>query len=383
MFNNFQFTIPQNIVFGEDVLKKLPEILNGNQLNNILVVSDRGIEKTGLIDKVRNILDNAQIKYKIYLDVKTNPTVEMVNEALNVYKKANAQGVIAIGGGSPMDVAKSVAVLAKYGGSIIDYEGANKIPGYIIPVVAIPTTAGTGSEVTAFAVIVDNKRHYKLTVFDYKLIPKYALIDSKILMTIPPSVAAACGIDAMVHAIEAYLSRNANPFSDAMAEKALELIGSNLRNYYACRENENSAFAMAVASNFAGIAFAWARLGNVHAMSHPVSAYFNVPHGVSNAILLPYVLEYNKVADRDDRYEKIFKYIAENKNYKRFRKQMLIKEIVKINTELGIPAHLSDVGVTGDKIVAMATDAMKSGNIQSNPRMSSLEDIIHIYNQAL
>lgn len=151
----------------------------------------------------------------------------------------------------------------------------------------------------------------------------------------------------------------------------------------ACREDGEAAYAMAVASNFAGIAFAWARLGNVHAMSHPVSAYFNVPHGVANAVLLPFILEYNQIADHDGRYEKIYRYICENPGTGVFKKEMLAEEVRKLNASLGIPARLADVGVTEDKISVMAEDAMKSGNIQANPRSSSLKDIIELYQTAL
>ena len=174
-----------------------------------------------------------------------------------------------------MDVAKAVGVVAKYGGSITEYEGGGKVPGDIVPLIAIPTTAGTGSEVTAFSVITDHSRNYKLTVFSYKLIPSYGILDAELLTTAPASVAAACGIDAMVHALEAYISKDASPFSDAMAEKALELIGKNIRSYVADRTNLEAAEGMLVGSLFAGIACSWARLGDVHAMSHPVSAFFN------------------------------------------------------------------------------------------------------------
>ncbi len=176
--------------------------------------------------------------------------------------------------------------------------------------IAIPTTAGTGSEVTASAVITDESRNYKLSVFSYENLPKYAILDPELIMTAPASIAASCGVDALIHAMEAYISTNASPFSDAMAEKAMELIGGNIRRFVANRKDEEAACAMMAGCNFAGIAFAWARLGNVHAMSHPVSAYFNVPHGVANSILLPTVMEYNALADHG-RYQVIYNYICE------------------------------------------------------------------------
>ncbi|MCI5934943.1 MAG: iron-containing alcohol dehydrogenase, partial [Lachnospiraceae bacterium] len=252
-----------------------------------------------------------------------------------------------------------------------------------IPLIAIPTTAGTGSEVTAFSVITDHSRNYKLTVFSYKLIPAYAILDADLLTTAPASVAAACGIDAMVHALEAYISKAASPFSDAMAEKALELIGKNIRRYVADRSDVEAAEGMLVGSLFAGIAFSWARLGDVHAMSHPVSAFFDVPHGVANAILLPTIVEYNALADTG-KYMKIFNYISKTKAYEEeFEPYMLVDLLVELNEQLGIPASLSEVGVTEDKLTVMADDAMKSGNIAVNPRSTTKQDVLSLYKKAL
>ncbi len=209
-----------------------------------------------------------------------------MEKATAKYLESGADFIVAFGGGSPMDVPKAVGVVAQYGGSVTDYEGAHKVPGPIVPLIAIPTTAGTGSEVTAFSVITDHSRNYKLTVFSYEILPKYAILDAELITTAPASVAAACGIDAFIHAEEAYVSTAASPFSDALAEKAMALIGKNIRRFVANRNDIEAAEAMMTGSLFAGIAFSFARLGNVHAMSHPVSAFFDVPHGVANAVLL-------------------------------------------------------------------------------------------------
>ena len=381
--NDFSFKIPQEIVFGVGALKRLPELLEKCGSRKMLIVSDRSLEKIGVVDKVKKIVEASGIEVSMFLDILPNPTVEMVDQAVKAYQDSGATSIVALGGGSPMDVAKAVGVLATYGGSITEYEGAHKVPGAIVPMIAIPTTAGTGSEVTAFSVITDTARNYKLTVFSYELLPKYALLDPEMITSVPPSVAAACGIDALIHALEAYISLGSSPFSDAMAEKAMELIGGNIRRFVANRKDIEAASAMMTGSMFAGIAFAWARLGNVHAMSHPVSAYFGVAHGVANAILLPVIVEYNALADHG-RYEKIYNYIREGKEpAKDFKPQMLVDEIRSLNAQLGIPASLSAVGVTGDKIPAMAEDAMKSGNIAVNPRQSTIRDIIALYHKAL
>jgi alcohol dehydrogenase len=306
-----------------------------------------------------------------------------VNEATALYKACGARSIVALGGGSAIDVAKAVGVLVNYGGKITDYEGNHKVPGPIVTMIAIPTTAGTGSEVTASAVITDESRNYKLSVFSYEILPKYAILDPELIMTAPASIASSCGVDALIHAIEAYISNNATPFSDAMAERAMELIGKNIRRFVANRQDEEAACAMMAGCNFAGIAFAWARLGNVHAMSHPVSAYFHVSHGIANSILLPTVIEYNALADHG-RYEVIYNYIREGYTHRDgFKPQMLVEEIKKLNADLGIPKSLSEVGVTEDLIPVMAADAMKSGNIPANPRQSNVNEIMTLYKKAL
>lgn len=381
---DFQFKIPQTIEFGMGSLKKLPEMLADSKSDNVMLVSDRGLEAIGVVKKVQDIIEAAGIKCTSYLDVKPNPTVDIVNEAAALYKECGATCLVALGGGSPMDVSKAVGILAVHGGNIADYEGAHKVPGPIAPIIAIPTTAGTGSEVTASAVITDEERNFKMSVFTYYNIPKYAILDPELIMTAPASIAAACGVDALIHAMEAYLSTAATPFSDAMAEKAMELIGANLRRFVANRKDEEAACAMMLGSNFAGISFAWARLGDIHSMSHPVSAYYHVAHGVANAILMPTVMEFNAIAD-SGRYEKIYNYIRTSKGpVTNFEPMMLVEEVKKLNRDLGIPEGLRAVGVDSDEhFQAMAEDAMKAGNTLVNPRQTTVKDFIAMYHKAM
>lgn len=381
--DNFTFSVPQNIIFGKGSISRLPELVKEMGCGHVFIVSDPHLNKMGIVGKCAEHIEAAGMKVDAFTETEGNPSVDTVNKATAAFKESGADCIIALGGGSPMDVAKSVGVLARYGGSITEYEGGGKVPGDIVPLIAVPTTAGTGSEVTAFSVITDHSRNYKLTVFSYKLIPAYAVLDPEMVMTAPASVAAACGVDALIHALEAYISTAASPFSDAMAEKAMELIGANLRRYVANRRDEEAASAMLAGSLFAGIAFSWARLGNVHAMSHPVSAYFNVAHGVANAILLPTIVEYNMLADHG-KYRTIYNYIAKIPAYEdEFVPEMLVEELKDLNESLGIPSCLSAVGVTEDKITAMAVDAMKSGNIAVNPRSSTQKDIEALYRKAL
>ena len=341
--NEFSFSVPQNITVGKGSLAKLPEIAKKSGGSHAFLMSGPHLAKMGLVEKAANSLKSAGISVDTFTDIEGNPSVETVDKATAAFKEAGADFIVAFGGGSPMDVAKAVGVTAKYGGSITEYEGAHKVPGPIIPLIAIPTTAGTGSEVTAFSVITDHSRDYKLTVFSYEILPAYAILDAELLTTAPSSVAAA----------------------------------------------------MLVGSLFAGIAFSFARLGNVHAMSHPVSAFFDVPHGVANAVLLPVIAEYNALADHG-RYLTIYNDISPIPAYEEeFESMMLVDAIRELCGEIGIPANLTEAinnaSKTGpvsaeeieNKIEAMAVDAMKSGNIAVNPRSSRQCDIEILYRKAL
>jgi alcohol dehydrogenase len=383
MIKDFTFTIPQDIIFGVGSLNQLPELLKKNDSKKALLVSDRGLEALGVVGQVSDIITATGLEVVPFLDVEANPSTETVDAATAVYNQEGATSIIALGGGSPMDVAKAVGVLTKFGGKITDYEGAHKVPAKISPIIAIPTTAGTGSETTTMAVITDKSRNYKLTVFSFMITPAYALLDPNLITGLPPHLAASTGVDALIHAIESYLSAWASPYTDAMGEKAMELIGANIRQFTAKRSNIEAASAMLAGSMFAGLAFGTARLGNIHAMAHPLGGFFNVPHGVANAILLPTILEYNALAD-NGRYEKIYNYIKiPGKKYKSFVPQMLVDEVIELNASLGIPKTLTEVGVTADKIPQMAADAMLSGNIPLNPRASTQKDIEALYTKAL
>ena len=366
----FNFSVPQDIIVGKGTLAKLPDAAKKMGGKHAFIISGPHLEKMGLVKKAADYLAEAGCSVDTFTDIEANPSVTTVDKATAKFLESGADFIVAFGGGSPMDVAKAVGVVAKYGGSITEYEGAHKVPGKIVPLIAIPTTAGTGSEVTAFSVITDHSRDYKLTVFSYELFPQTAILDAELITTAPASVAAACGIDAFIHAEEAYVSTAASPFSNAMAEKAMELIGKNIRRFVANRTD-------------------------VHAMSHPVSAYFDVPHGVANAVLLPVVVEYNALADHG-RYQKIYNYISEIPAYTdEFESEMLVDAIKQLCMDIGIPETLTiavnQASKTGEisreaiesKIEAMAVDAMKSGNIAVNPRSSRQCDIEMLYRKAL
>ncbi|OKZ50670.1 MAG: alcohol dehydrogenase [Clostridiales bacterium 41_21_two_genomes] len=380
--NSFSFTIPQNIVVGAGSLKRLPELAKNLKKSKAYIISGPHLEKIGMVDKCREALKVAGIESDAFTQTEGNPSTDTVAKAAEGFKSSNADFIVAFGGGSPLDVAKAVAVIASYGGNITDYEGGGKVPGAVVPMIAIPTTAGTGSEVTAFSVITDHSRNYKLTVVSNYLLPAYAILDPELITTVPKSTAAACGIDAMVHALEAFISKAASPFSDLFAKEALRLIGTSIRDYVLDRSNLAACEAMLTGSLFAGIAFSHARLGDVHAMSHPVSAYFDVAHGVANAVLLPTIVDYN-MTYASEKYKYIYDCICEKPlSDDAFTPEMLAAEIRVLNDELGIPSSLSEVGVDSSLFDKMADDAMKSGNILVNPRPTTKKDILALYAQA-
>ncbi|MBO7530345.1 MAG: iron-containing alcohol dehydrogenase, partial [Lachnospiraceae bacterium] len=260
----FSFSVPQNICFGWGMLGKLPDMARELGAKKAFIVSGPHLDKSGLVARCSESLAAAGIESGKFTETEANPSTETVERATEEFKKSGADVIVAFGGGSPLDVAKAVALLGKYGGKITEYEGVGKVPGPVVPMIAIPTTAGTGSEVTSFSVITDHSRNYKLTVGSTYLLPQKVLLDPELITTVPKNTAAYCGVDAMVHALESYISLASSPFSDMMALKALELIGSNLKAYVADRRNREAAEAMMQGSLFAGIAFSHARLGNVH-----------------------------------------------------------------------------------------------------------------------
>ena len=380
--NSFSFTIPQNIVVGAGSLKRLPELAKNLKKSKAYIISGPHLEKIGMVDKCREALKAAGIESDSFTQTEGNPSTDTVAKAAEGFKSSKADFIVAFGGGSPLDVAKAVAVIASYGGNITDYEGGGKVPGPVVPMIAIPTTAGTGSEVTAFSVITDHSRNYKLTVVSNYLLPAYAILDPELITTVPKSTAAACGIDAMVHALEAFISKAASPFSDLFAKEALRLIGTSIRDYVLDRSNLAACESMLTGSLFAGIAFSHARLGDVHAMSHPVSAYFDVAHGVANAVLLPTIVDYN-MTYASEKYKYIYDCICEKPlDDDSFTPEMLAAEIRVLNDELGIPSSLSEVGVDSSLFDKMADDAMKSGNILVNPRPTTKKDVLALYTQA-
>ena len=290
---DYTFKVPQDIVFGVGSLKRLPELLEKSGSKKMMVVSDRGLEKLGVVQKVLDIVEAEGIETVSFLDILPNPTVDMVNAATKVYKESGATSIVALGGGSPMDVAKAVGVLARYGGSITEYEGAHLVPGPIEPIIAIPTTAGTGSEVTNISILELKSRHTKLGLAEPALFADAAVLIPELLQGLPFRFFATSSIDALIHAVESYLSPKANAFTRMYSTKAIHMILGGYKRIAA--EGEEARMVdlkeFQLASTFAGIAFGNAGCAAVHAMSYPLGARYHVPHGESNYAIFTEVLK--------------------------------------------------------------------------------------------
>jgi alcohol dehydrogenase len=381
----FSFYLPTKLVYEINAIKnKLVDEIKMLGVSSVLIVTDKGVVNAGLLHDVEAALKAAGISYTIFDDVEPNPSTATCYKSAEAAKTAGADVLLAVGGGSPMDVAKATAILMTNGGNLDDYEGADKFENNPIPVLAIPTTAGTGSEVTPYAVITIEKRNYKMTILSSRLLPRVAILDPMVLTSIPPHIAASTGIDAFIHAFESFINRVASPVTDAYGAEAMRLIGKYIRVFVANRQNMEAAAGMMVASNLAGVAFAIARLGNIHAMAHPLGGFFNVPHGVANAILLPHVAKFNMLAD-DGKYKRVAAFLGEDVTMMTDRDAapLAVEVIERLCSDVGIPKTLTEVGVTEDKIPDMARDAMLSGNVLINPRSTTLDDIIALYTAAM
>lgn len=378
-----EFRMPKAVFYGENSISQLGEYVSSLG-NKALIVSDRVMESIGHVNRCREYLEKNNIPYVEYLDVNTEPTDHHVAEALELCLREKCDVIVSIGGGSCIDAAKAVAVLAANGGYIGDYMGGKTPVGKDhLPLIAIPTTAGTGSEVTNVTVITNTKEDIKMMIKHPAFLPCVAIVDPSLTISTPPHVTAATGVDALCHAIEAYISQKSQPLTDNMALAAIESIMLYLRRAYENGEDLDAREKMAVASMQAGLAFTNASVTLVHGMSRPIGALFHVPHGVSNAMLLPAVLEYTKEGALDS-LAAIGRIICPE--LKALTNEELadaaIQEIKKLCCDLNIP-NMKTWGIEEERfqqvVDKMATDALASGSPGNNPRVPTHEEIADLY----
>ncbi|MGQ9556442.1 MAG: iron-containing alcohol dehydrogenase [Desulfurispora sp.] len=361
----------------------------GNQVRvlggkKVLIVTDAYLAKSGMADQIKGMVEEAGAQAVIYDGAEPNPTDKNVHDGLKVFQDNACDMIISLGGGSSHDCAKGIGIVASNGGNIRDYEGIDKSSRPMPPFIAINTTAGTASEMTRFCIITDTDRHVKMAIVDWRCTPNVAINDPLLMMGMPPALTAATGMDALTHAVEAYVSVAATPVTDSAALMAIKLISQNLRQAVANGQNMVARDKMAYAEFLAGMAFNNASLGYVHAMAHQLGGFYNLPHGVCNAILLPHVCRFNLIAC-PERFADIAAAMGENIAGLSVRDaaDVAIAAIQKLSQDVGIPSGLTQLGVKEGDLKIMAENAMKDACSLTNPRLATLDDVIGIYKAAM
>ena len=375
--------MPSVSAMGVNCLTEVPKYIKENEFKKGLIVTDSVLVQIGLVGKVTELLEKNDIGYVIYDGTKPNPTVKNVNDGLSLLKENECDFVISLGGGSPHDCAKGIALLATNGGDIKDYEGVNKSKYPQLPLITINTTAGTASEMTIFSIITDEDRHIKMALVDKHMTPVMAVNDPMLMVAMPKSLTSATGMDALTHSIEAYVSTNATPITDACAEKSIELIAKYLKRAV---ENGNDIKArdmMAYAEFLAGMAFNNASLGYVHAMAHQLGGFYDLPHGVCNAVLLPHVQEFNaKVsAERLKKVASIMGIDVDEMTNEEGAKAC-IEAIKDLSKSIGIPSGLKELGAKEEDFDVLAENALKDACGLTNPVVATHKDIVQIFKNA-
>ena len=360
---------------------KQAKIIGGNKA---LVVTDKPLVELGIVEKVIKLLEKEGVKTVIYDEVLPNPTVKNIHDGVDLYKKENCDIIVAVGGGSPIDCAKGIGIVITNGGSIKDYEGLDKSKNPMPPFIAVNTTAGTASEMTRFTIITDTDRHVKMAIVDWHVTPTVSINDPELMISMPPALTAATGMDALTHAVEAYVSTIATPLTDSAALKAIELISKYLRPAVANGSNLEARDKMAYAEFLAGMAFNNASLGYVHAMAHQLGGFYDLPHGVCNAILLPHVEKFNLIAC-PERFANIAKAMGENIEGLSVIEaaDLAIESIKRLSSDVGIPSGLKELGAKEEDIPTLAENAMKDACGLTNPRRATKEEIMQIYKNAM
>jgi len=378
-----KFVAPE-IIFGPGALAQVGECAARLGASKVFLVTDDGVMRAGWVDKALPYLAEQGLAHALWSDVTPNPKDHEVQQGVELYLAADCDAVIAIGGGSPIDAAKAVAAVATHGGQIHDYEGVNKITRPLPPMVMVPSTAGTGADISQFAVITDTARKIKMVILSKSVVPDISITDPLLLTTKDAALTANTGMDALAHAIEAYVSIAATPLTDVLALQAIRLVAQHLRASVASRSNLTAKKGMAMASLQAGLAFSNAILGAVHAMAHQLGAFHDLPHGQVDAILLPHVMEYNLLASMD-RYGDIARAMGEDTSHLSPRQAAAkaISAVKQLSEDIGIPPGLRAIGVKESSIPTLSDNAVQDACLITNPRDASRSDIEQIFLNAM
>ena len=381
-----RFILNEVSYFGPGARKELPNVVKSRGFKKALVVTDKGLMKFGVAKMVLDVLDDAKVPYEIYDEVKPNPTVQNVTNGVKACKDAEADFIIAIGGGSSMDTAKGIGIICTNPefADVVSLEGVADTKNKCLPIIALPTTAGTAAETTINYVIIDEKRQQKMVCVDPNDIPAVAIIDAELMYSLPKGLTAATGMDAMTHAIEGLITKAAWEMGDMFEIKAIEMIHKYLPIAVNDPKNPEGRNGMAVAQYIAGMAFSNVGLGVDHGMAHPMSALHDVPHGVACAILLPTIMRFNMPVSIK-KYVEIAKAVGvyEIGMTDEQAAEAACNEIENLSKLVGIPQHLSELGIKEEDIPALADQAITDVCTPGNPRPVTREEIVELYKKIL
>ncbi len=372
--------IATKLIFGSGKISEINKELTEIGAHNLLLVTDKGIAKTEIMKQILELTEN-NFNTSVFDKVEPNPKDTTISKGLKFFKENNCDSVVGLGGGSSMDTAKAVAAMSRNPGKINQYEGIEKIKYPASPIMLVPTTAGTGSEVSRGAVITDTKRNYKMLVLSWHFAAKTAILDPKLTLSLPKKITAHTGLDALTHAIEAYVSSFSDPYTDLFSLEAIRLISKNIILVTRNGSNLDARSKMLMASNLAGIAMTNALLGNVHALAHSIGGHFDTPHGLTCALLLPEVMEFNS-KEKPEKFAKIAKVMGkktENISIMDAARKA-IEAIEELKIELGIPKNLKITGVNEDNIDKIVESA---AILPSNPRKTTKNDYKNILQNIL
>ncbi|CEP88688.1 alcohol dehydrogenase [[Clostridium] sordellii] len=381
---SYAFFMPNISLMGPGCVKKISEEINSRGLKKALIVCGKRSSKSEEFKGVTDLLEENNIDYVVYPGSQPNPTVKNVMDGVEILKENDCDFVISYGGGSPHDCAKGISLVATNGGNIKDYEGINKSKKPQLPLISINTTAGTASEMTVFSIITDEDRHVKMAIVDKNVTPILAVNDPELMVSMPKSLTAATGMDALTHAVEAYVSTAATPVTDACAQKAIELISQHLRDAVEDGTNMEARDMMAYAEYLAGMAFNSASLGYVHAIAHQLGGFYNLPHGVCNAILLPEVQEFNSRVS-SNKLKDIAKFMGVDTSDMSDEEgaKSCINAIRKLSSDVGIPSGLKELGVKVEDFDTLADNALKDACGLTNPIKATHQDVKDILSKAM
>ncbi|WP_207061869.1 iron-containing alcohol dehydrogenase [Motiliproteus sp. SC1-56] len=380
-----QIILPRILQVGEGASQELPTILTSLGCKRPLIITDKVMVELGYASALQDVLARHSMGTDVFDDTVPEPTAASIQAGVQKARAGDYDCVVALGGGSPIDSAKAIAILARHGGTMRDYKFPRIVNEPGLPVIAIPTTAGTGSEVTRFTIITDETSDEKMLCVGVAFMPVAALVDYSLTLSAPPRITADTGIDALTHAIEAYVSQKANPYSDSQALAAMRLIGPNLRQAFHDGRDKKAREAMMLGSTLAGVAFSNASVALVHGMSRPIGAAFHVPHGLSNAMLLPTVTAFS-IPAAPARYADCARAmgVATAQDDTDTANRKLLDELNSLNDELQVPTPVQ-FGIDRQRFIdlmpTMAEQALASGSPNNNPRVPSADEIVGLYQQ--